>query len=163
MIILARPETAPKTEFALRLRDVRRRNGDPDRSEFAEKLGISVTALATYERGEREPSVSVLAGYRKNFGVNVDWLITGHGEMLIGADTQIENTSLADVRKYVWNIANSFWKKLPRKTPPEQAADQFLEMFDYLLSRPTVSDEAASEVIEFSVERKKHASGQGEP
>lgn len=77
---LARPEII-KTDLGRRLRDVRRQLGDPDRESFAESLGISVRSLAAYERGDNEPSSSVLGMYKEQHGINLNWLLSGGGDM----------------------------------------------------------------------------------
>jgi len=109
-----------------------------------------------------EPSSQVLSSYCELLNANVNWILTGKGEMLIGEDVQFENVTLADIRKYVWNIAETYWEELPRRTPPEQVANQFVEMLDYLISQPDVTDEQVSGVIQFDASRLKRASGQGE-
>lgn len=48
----------------------------------AEKIGVSKSALASYERGETEPSASALQAYRREYGLNVVWLISGDGEQM---------------------------------------------------------------------------------
>ncbi|UES58540.1 helix-turn-helix domain-containing protein [Roseibium aggregatum] len=160
---MARPEKEPKTPLAKRLRDVRRELGDPERAEVAENLGVSVSTLAFYERGESEPTASVLAVYRVKYGINLEWLITGQGPMRVGANVRIENVSLADIRSFLWNICETYYEKLPRRTKPAAFADQCLAMFDYLLTREDVKTEAAAEVIEFGAEQLKRASGRDEP
>lgn len=77
---MARPEAAPKTALGSRLREVRRLLGDPDREDFAARLGVSKNTLAAYERGETEPTASILAAYVSNFRVPTDWLIFGEGD-----------------------------------------------------------------------------------
>lgn len=74
---LARPEVEPKTPMAARLREFRRGIGDPDRDEFAKAIGVSKTTLASYERGESEPTASVLLAYREKFGADLIWLVGG--------------------------------------------------------------------------------------
>lgn len=37
--------------------------------------------MAYYERGERTPDAVVLAAYRERYGININWLLTGEGEM----------------------------------------------------------------------------------
>lgn len=78
---MARPEVKPKTPLAQRLREVRRYIGDPDREVFAEQVGVSKNTLASYERGETEPTVSVLDAYSRIFGVDVRWVVSGEGGM----------------------------------------------------------------------------------
>jgi transcriptional regulator with XRE-family HTH domain len=159
---VARPEKDPKTPLAERLREVRRVNGDPDRAEVAQRLGVSLNSLSRYERGELEPSCSTLQAYCAEYGVNLHWLLTGSGTMLVGGNQTVENIAMPDVRKYIWNIADTFWSKAPRRTKPEDFANQFLEMFDYLVSRKDVKDDAASEVIDFAAQQLKRASSQDE-
>ena len=77
---VARPESEPKTALAARLRDLRREAGDLEREALAEKIGVSKSTLASYERGESEPTASPLAGYRREFNVNLNWLVCGEGD-----------------------------------------------------------------------------------
>lgn len=157
---MARPEKEPKTELAKRLREVRRSLGDPERSEIAKTLGVSVSTLAFYERGESEPTASVLAIYRSAYDIDLDWLLTGNGKMHVGDDVQVGEYTLAHVRKMVWNIAETYWQELPRRTKPAEVADHFVETLDYLLSREQVNEDAASEVIQFGAQRLKRTSDQ---
>ncbi|WP_337267096.1 XRE family transcriptional regulator [Oryzifoliimicrobium ureilyticus] len=78
---MARPEAAPKTALGARLREIRRSIGDPERDEIAARLGISKNTLASYERGETEPTTTVLASYREKLGISVTWIVTGEGAM----------------------------------------------------------------------------------
>lgn len=63
------------------MRIIRKQFGDPERDEFAARLGVSKNTLASYERGETEPTASVLATYSSTLGININWLVTGKGEM----------------------------------------------------------------------------------
>ncbi len=92
---MARPETI-KTELAQRLRDVRHRLGDPVRAEFSKKLGIGQSSLANYERGDSVPDANVLLAYREQFGVNGDWLISGHGPMFLDGGPPESDASVTD-------------------------------------------------------------------
>ena len=91
---VARPEVKPKTQLAQRLREIRRCIGDPDREVFAEQVGVSKNTLASYERGETEPTVSVLDAYSKSFGINVRWVVSGEGTMFTGRNSEIDNKRL---------------------------------------------------------------------
>ncbi|KQR76081.1 transcriptional regulator [Rhizobium sp. Leaf341] len=66
--------------MAQRLRQFRRNIGDIDRDQVALNIGVSKSALASYERGDTEPSASVLNAYRERYGANLIWLVTGQEE-----------------------------------------------------------------------------------
>jgi len=77
---MARPEKI-KTPLGQRLTDARKALGYETRAPFAELLGLPLETLGGYERGVREPDSSFMAMYHERFGINLTWLITGHGEM----------------------------------------------------------------------------------
>ncbi len=77
---MARPSVS-KTPFAQRLTSVRLAVDGRDRKAFAEDLGINAETLGGYERGDTLPDHWFLLDYKKRFSVNIDWLITGEGEM----------------------------------------------------------------------------------
>lgn len=81
VVTLARPEAEPKTPLAQRLRRIRREAGDPERDDFAKTLGIHKNTLAYYERGDRTPDAEVLRNYRDQCQIDINWLVTGEGEM----------------------------------------------------------------------------------
>lgn len=81
---MARPEIEPKTELGRRLRESRKAVGFADRPEFSERLGLPLSTIAAYERGDREPSASALVPYLDEFGISIEWLLTGRGAMLAG-------------------------------------------------------------------------------
>ena len=46
-------------------------------AKLAKALGLSTSAIAMYEQGRREPSVSVLIALADTLDVTLDYLITG--------------------------------------------------------------------------------------
>jgi transcriptional regulator with XRE-family HTH domain len=54
-------------------------------SALAEKLSIPVRTIGSYERDEVPPSEKFLNALISNFHVNINWLLTGNGEMFINA------------------------------------------------------------------------------
>lgn len=64
--------------FAFRLRKLRERR-QVSRRVLADLCGVSKSAMARYERGEREPGVRVVCELADYFGVTVDYLL-GRGE-----------------------------------------------------------------------------------
>ena len=55
-----------------------RRNKGWSQAELARRLNISPSAVGMYEQGRREPSISILLALSSEFGVTIDYLITGH-------------------------------------------------------------------------------------
>ena len=52
-------------------------------SALADKLSIPVRTIGSYERDEVPPSEKFLNALITNFHVNINWLLTGNGEMFI--------------------------------------------------------------------------------
>ncbi|WP_217408673.1 helix-turn-helix domain-containing protein [Acetobacter estunensis] len=77
------PASDVRAQFSARLRMLRhafgQETGNPGitQKEFAELLGIEPERYGTYERGIREPPLSVLASIRRVTGVNLNGLIAG--------------------------------------------------------------------------------------
>jgi transcriptional regulator with XRE-family HTH domain len=142
---LARPEKEPKTALAIRLREVRRQMGDPERSTLEEALGVSVGAIARYERGDSEPTAAVIAKYRAEFGISFDWLLTGEGEMYA-------DPSKAPKLKEVPGIDQSLFRQVGRlvigvfkgsgvNLPPDALLDEQSGAYNALLARAEDPDD----------------------
>ena len=54
--------------------------------ELADNLGISANSINNYENGRRKPNFEFLELLVQVYNVNLNWLITGKGEMFIGQD-----------------------------------------------------------------------------
>ena len=59
------------------IQSLRQRKGW-SQTELARRLNISASAVGMYEQGRREPSISMLLALSKEFGVTIDYLVTGH-------------------------------------------------------------------------------------
>lgn len=49
--------------------------------EISTQIGITYRAYSSYERGDRNPSLEFLAALNKMYNVNLNYVITGVGEM----------------------------------------------------------------------------------
>lgn len=130
---MARPELPPKTALAERLREFRRRIGDPERVVFATELGVSKSALASYERGESEPTASVLGVYRDKFGADLDWLLLGDGAppSPAGAQQSLDASILRRLGEMVGRAHAGAGIKLPKGAEFEVVAglyNEFLQL-----------------------------------
>ena len=57
-----------------------RKNSGWSQADLARRLGISASAVGMYEQGRREPSSELLVAMAREFGVSVDYLLTGQPE-----------------------------------------------------------------------------------
>lgn len=94
---MPRPEIEPKTALAKRLRGIRLAVGDPDRRAFSRALGISPNSLAYYERGDNDPTATVLSAYISVFHISADWLMTGRGVMFPEGDENYFPSAKTDI------------------------------------------------------------------
>ncbi len=51
--------------------------------EFAARLEIPYTTISKYEHGNIKPSSDILSKIGRSYNVNLHWLLTGEGEMLL--------------------------------------------------------------------------------
>ncbi len=49
--------------------------------DFARQMGIHQQQLSKYERGENKPSAEFFTKLVEKFNININWLLTGNGEM----------------------------------------------------------------------------------
>ena len=56
-------------------------------AEFASKLGVHKEMVGKYERCQNIPGGDILARMREVLGVDINWLLTGEGEMPPGLST----------------------------------------------------------------------------
>ena len=78
--------------------------------EFAEKLGIKRSTMATYESGRNEPIDAVISLICREFDVNEEWLRTGEGEMFIELTKEEEIASF--IGEVLRDEDDSFKKRL---------------------------------------------------
>jgi len=78
-------ETGDNSVLSSRLRELRNALG-LNIAEFSRALGVPRSTLVGWEDG-KAVSIAILAQLKAQFSVNIDWFLTGHGEMFIKLDT----------------------------------------------------------------------------
>ena len=66
-----------------------RKELDLTQQEFAERIGVKMNTVATYEMGRSTPSDSALSLICREFNVNEEWLRSGTGEMFKASPTEV--------------------------------------------------------------------------
>lgn len=54
-----------------------RKNAGLSQSDLAKILGVTASAVGMYEQGRREPPCDILIAIARQFGVSLDFLLTG--------------------------------------------------------------------------------------
>ncbi|WP_332060490.1 helix-turn-helix domain-containing protein [Bartonella sp. CB74] len=148
---MARPETEAKTIFGKRLRYVRLALGDPSREALAKSFSMTKNSIAFYERGEREPNLSVLQTYHTLYGVNINWLLTGQGKMFDTEYTKSDfdwNYFIKKIEKLEEILTNSGRNEEPNK---EKIESSYEKLQQYLLPQNSSNDlnpKAATSLID---------------
>jgi len=64
-------------------------------AELARRLHISASAIGMYEQGRREPSVGILIAMAQEFGVTLDYLLSGHPDSVQDISALHQQVTLA--------------------------------------------------------------------
>jgi len=70
-------------------------------SALAQKLGIPVRTIGSYEREEAQPGAKFLNALIEVFHVNVNWLLTGKGNKFISSKTEVDISYLAELKERI--------------------------------------------------------------
>lgn len=73
---------------------------------LANDLSISKQAISNIENSKSMPSVPILCKLLIDFNVNVNYLLTGEGEMFVNSDLKeisLKDTILHEIEKYLDN------------------------------------------------------------
>ena len=62
--------------------------------DISTQIGISYRAYSSYEREDRKPPIDFLEKLITKFDMNLNWLVTGQGEMFINQQPSLNNDEL---------------------------------------------------------------------
>ena len=98
--------------------------------DFAREIDVVQQQLSKYERGENKPSTEFLIKLIEKMDVNINWLLTGYGNMFNSAELGNENAKSVEIKYYespkisdtiknpvvesIWldkNMVNNIWRK----------------------------------------------------
>jgi hypothetical protein len=95
-----------KNNFIERLDWLIKKFGEGKPFVFAKKIGIKAGTFQSYLKG-RLPQAEQLLCFRKTFGVNLNWLLTGYGEPIEHPQAQAVDTERAELLRMVCEILDS--------------------------------------------------------
>lgn len=85
---------------------------DLSQIQLSRSTGISRTAISEYASGRSSPTVLVIEKIAISTGVNLNWLITGEGEMFLSGTTPQAVIPIADIpRENLKAWIDNFWSK----------------------------------------------------
>lgn len=67
--------------------------------EFAQTLGIPLRTIGSYERDEAQPGPKFFAALIECYNVNVNWLLSGNGNMFISSKTKSDLDFIASLQE----------------------------------------------------------------
>lgn len=80
--------------------------------DFAKQCDIPYRSMYNYVRGEREPNLEALSKISQKFNVNLNWLITGNGEVFNGVYKELfsveENQLIEAYRAMGMEVKDAF-------------------------------------------------------
>ncbi|NDV46292.1 helix-turn-helix domain-containing protein [Paludibacter sp. 221] len=65
-------------------------------NKFSEIIGLEQKTVNNYLKGRRKPSLEFLVKIHEVLNINLDWLITGRGEMQLKESKEAEQSGVSD-------------------------------------------------------------------
>jgi transcriptional regulator with XRE-family HTH domain len=115
---------SPENQLGERLKTVRKFYG-LSQTEFGEKFGLAYSSIGSIERGEANLMVSHMAVLHDIFHVNLNWLVSGSGSMILDVtQPSLSDTILSEIDP---NINTALYKSLEDKERIIQVQEQLIE------------------------------------
>lgn len=90
---------------------------------FADRLGVTKSAISGYETGRREPTMQIIKAICREFNINEEWLKTGTGDM------RIENKDELDALAEKYHLSDSVQSFIAELvTAPQGTQDALIEL-----------------------------------
>jgi len=86
--------------IGLRLKNIRE-SINLTQKEFGDKINIAMSAVSRYELNDTLPNKDVLNKIVEFFNINLHWLLTGNGTMLLTDQPEGECPNCAELQKVV--------------------------------------------------------------
>jgi phage repressor protein C with HTH and peptisase S24 domain len=101
-----------RQDFKTRIKNLRDAL-DQTQAELAEKVGIPRSSLANYEKGISVPPGDFISALKIVFNVNLDWFLTGEGEMFLASAPSPQGQELVKQETVLEYATGTGHKRLP--------------------------------------------------
>lgn len=102
---------------------------------MAALMGISLRALQTYEAGDREPKAKDVARLAR-IGIDLNWLLTGEGEMLRGGAAEPSSPVDLDLLRDCIEVLREELRHRGRTLEPAQEAEAIALLYEIATPKP---------------------------
>ncbi|MCP4355647.1 MAG: helix-turn-helix transcriptional regulator [Proteobacteria bacterium] len=141
-------------EFKDRLKQAREFKGLSQKA-MAELVNCAPNALQKYEYGEQKPGFNILKGYR-DLGFNVNWLLTGEGDMLLinekfAQDNDLAN-KVANLMALIYETVDTWLEEQEKSMSPERKSMLIKLIYQQLQKDGLIDFERAGEDIKSIIE-----------
>lgn len=102
---------------------------------MAALMGISLRALQTYEAGDREPKAKDVARLAEA-GIDLNWLLTGEGEMRRGGLAEPASPVDLDVLRDCIEVLHDELRRRGRTLEPAQEAEALALLYGIAVPKP---------------------------
>ena len=118
-----------------RIKQIRKDN-DLTQQEFATRLGVSRSGVASYENGDREPINAVISLICREFDINEEWLRYGTGPMTRSTSREEEiETMVTNALNGNANLTKAVVQALCKRSEKELEVLEAL-LWDIVYARP---------------------------
>ena len=101
-----------KSGFAIRLAMIRKNLGF-NQGDFAKKMGVSKPTILRYETDGGFPDAGMLLKLIQGYDVNINWLLTGKGDMFIKDITKMKDIDFQEYQEDMEELLY-FIREVPR-------------------------------------------------
>ncbi len=120
-----------------------RKSMNKNQIPFAQELGVSQSAYATYERGVREVPVALLTKICQDYKISPAWLILGQGDMCVPNYQALVEKASAMTREHIL--------KMQHDIDPKKEAAIVSVLVEKMIKNQEVGDTTLEQLIKVAI------------
>ena len=96
-------------DYCRKLKEIRQ-SLSMTQEQLAGKLGLTYRAYTSYERNENKPPLTMLDMLLLNFDVNLNWFVSGRGEMFNTSENSAPENVSSDIKDEIIKTVEEYLK-----------------------------------------------------